>query len=126
VVVVIEGTDLPGRRCGPSPEGHWYENIHVGLGRPPKLTGLMPGDAPAAQWELEITLRTGPDGEPDFRGPFVHGKRGERCLYLSWGEVTDDGTFELSRAPSCASPTFIRALCLGRLSRAAGSSGASA
>ncbi len=98
VVVVIEGTDLPGRRCGPSPEGHWYENIHVGLGRPPKLTGLMPGDAPAAQWELEITLRTGPDGEPDFRGPFVHGKRGERCLYLSWGEVTDDGTFELFRA----------------------------
>jgi hypothetical protein len=98
VLVVIEGSDLPGRRCGPSPEGRWYENIHVGLGRPPKLVGLVPGDAPSARWELEITMRRRPGGELDFRGPFVHGKRGERSLYLSWGEVADDGAFELFRA----------------------------
>jgi Family of unknown function (DUF5990) len=48
VLVEIAGTDLPGRRCGPNPEGRWYENIHVGLGRAPKLTGLVPGDAPSA------------------------------------------------------------------------------
>jgi hypothetical protein len=58
----------------------------------------VPGDAPSARWELEITVRTGPDGELDFRGPFVHGKRGERFLYLSWGEVADDGAFALFRA----------------------------
>ena len=27
----------------------------------------------------------GPPGDYDFRGPFVHGKRGDRFLYLSWG-----------------------------------------
>src|SRR4051794_34474199 len=31
VLVTVEGADLPGRRCGPSPEGGWYETVHVGL-----------------------------------------------------------------------------------------------
>ena len=31
--VRIDGSDLPGRRCGPDPDGLWYENVHVGLAR---------------------------------------------------------------------------------------------
>jgi hypothetical protein len=27
----------------------------------------------------------------------VHGKRGERFIYLSWGSVADGGTFEMFR-----------------------------
>jgi hypothetical protein len=51
-----------------------------------------------ARWELEVTLRTAPEGELEFRGPCVHGRRGERCLYLSWGEVANHGAFKLFRA----------------------------
>ena len=36
-------------------------------------------------------------GALDFRGPAVHGKRGERFLYLTWGDVGDDGSFEMFR-----------------------------
>lgn len=33
----------------------------------------------------------------DFRGPFVQGRRGERFLYLTWGEVSPGGGFEMFR-----------------------------
>jgi hypothetical protein len=31
VFVEIRGTDLPGRRCGPTLEGRMCENVHAGL-----------------------------------------------------------------------------------------------
>jgi hypothetical protein len=98
LLVEIRGTDLPGRRCGPNPEGRWYENIHVGPGRHPHPAELVPGDAPEARWAFEVTTRVTADGEIDFGGPYVYGRRSERFLYLSWGEVADDGAFELFRA----------------------------
>jgi hypothetical protein len=96
--VEIEGTDLPGRRCGPNPVGHWYENIHVGVRHRTGPVELVPGDAPCARWELDVATRPDTDGAVDFGGPFVRGKRGERCLDLVWGEVGDDGSFALFRA----------------------------
>lgn len=33
----------------------------------------------------------------DFRGPYVHGKPGDRFLYLNWGTVAADGSFSLFR-----------------------------
>ena len=98
MLVEIRGTNLPGRSCGPNPQGQMYENIHVGIGRGDTLAGLTPGDAPSAQWQIEVKTRTTADGETDFGGPFVKGRRGERFLYLSWGTVTDDGAFALFRA----------------------------
>ena len=43
-----------------------------------------PAGRDALAWTTEITVKTGPDGAPDFAGPAVHGKRGERFFYLSW------------------------------------------
>ena len=49
MLIRIEGTDLPGSSCGPSPErpaGHF--GIHVGLqrrGKPAELLGVIPADA---------------------------------------------------------------------------------
>ena len=37
------------------------------------------------------------DGALDFKGPAVHGKRGERFLYLTWGNVASDGSFTMFR-----------------------------
>ena len=87
----IVGTRLPGRRCGPAPtERGAYENVHVGVQRGSDVVHLVPGDAPLAHFEFEVTVRDG-----RFGGPFVHG-RGERFVYLSWGEV-DGGTFRMFR-----------------------------
>jgi hypothetical protein len=33
----------------------------------------------------------------DLRGPAVHGRRGERFLYLTWGDVGPDGAFAMFR-----------------------------
>ena len=98
MIIDIRGTNLPGRRCGPSPQGEMYENIHVGIGRGDVLTGLVRGDAPSARWEIDVKARVRGEGDTDFSGPFVKGKRGERFLYLSWGTVAKDGTFTLFRA----------------------------
>jgi hypothetical protein len=97
VIVEIEGTDLPGRRCGPNPEGEMYENIHVGIGDRRDPIELVPGDARSARWRVEVTTHRASDGSIDFRGPFVEGKRGDRFLYLNWGSVASDGSFKLFR-----------------------------
>jgi len=109
LVVVIEGYDLPGRSCRPGPDGQGYDNVHVALpSRSKDRPGLavaggrwqaaepVPGDAPSARWEVEVTTRRGDDGV-DFGGRFVAGDRTDRSLGLAWGEVLGDGTFRLFR-----------------------------
>ncbi len=97
----IEGTDLPGRSCGPSPErpdGH--ANIHVGLqakkGRPDDLLGMVPGDSASASWTIDCPVVATGSGI-DVKGPYVQGPPGGRFLYLNWGIVDDGGTFRMFR-----------------------------
>lgn len=97
VRVEIRGTELPGRRCGPSPEGEAYENVHVGLRHRDGPIDLVPGDAPSAEWQLEVVVRRGPDDGIDYGGPFVYGRRGERALGLMWGTL-QNGAFDVFRA----------------------------
>ncbi len=84
--VRIVGRELPGLRCG------GYNGVHVGVQHRRDVVDLVPGDAPRAEFDLDVDVRDG-----DFRGPFVHGRRGERFLYLSWGTVGADGTFTMFR-----------------------------
>jgi hypothetical protein len=100
----IEGTNLPGRSCGPSrdvPGG--YHNIHVGVQRrakPSELLGLTPGDAPAATWTIECQLGTEADTDgriADVRGPYIQGPPGGRFIYLNWVTVDDGGNLSLFR-----------------------------
>jgi len=91
--IVIRGVNLPGTRC--SDGASTYENVHVALqvGREP--SELVPADAPSAEWRTPVTL-VEKDAGLDFRGPAVQGRRGERFLYLTWGEVVD-GEFRMFR-----------------------------
>jgi hypothetical protein len=98
VIVEIRGRDLPGRRCGPDREGRMFENVHVGLRHRNGPVGLLPGDADAARWQLELTVRQNPDEELDFGGPYVYGGRGERALGLVWGTLDRDDSFDVFRA----------------------------
>jgi hypothetical protein len=89
VRLLIRGHDLPGRRCGP------YDDVHVGLqvGRSPE--GLVRGDAAEAEWVTDVRVLDTADG-PDFRGPAVQGRRGDRFVYLTWGTMAG-GSFEMFR-----------------------------
>lgn len=84
VTVTIEGYDLPGRTFAPANTDQRYENVHVGVQRLREVVEPVPGDAPSAQWSFPITATVQGD-ETDLTGPYVHGRRGDRFLYLSWG-----------------------------------------
>ena len=93
--VVIRGENLPGRHF--VSDGEPLDNVHVALQERRDPVGLVRGDAGGAQWDVDVTLTTDRDGALDFRGPAVHGKRGERFLYLTWGNVDAAGGFAMFR-----------------------------
>ena len=108
LTVIIEGYDLPGRRCHPS-DGQPHENVHVAVmgrvnepgglpipGKPGVALGVVPGDAAAARWEVTVTVRRAVDGL-DFTGPYVRGDRTDRNIGLAWGDLPGDGTLQLFR-----------------------------
>jgi hypothetical protein len=70
-------------------------NVHVGVQVGRDAASLVRADEPEACWDLDVeVVRT--DGI-DFRGPAVQGRRGDRFIYLTWGEVGADGSFEMFR-----------------------------
>lgn len=93
---MVVGTDLPGRTfC--EPDGTPLPDVRVGVQVRSEPEGLVPGDAPGARWDLDVDTVVDNDGQLDFRGAAVHGKRGERFVYLTWGNVGDDGAFRMFR-----------------------------
>ena len=62
-------------------------NVHVGIqiGRDP--ANLVRADASEARWDIDIDIVVH-EGQTDFRGAAVQGKRGERFIYLTWGDVS--------------------------------------
>ena len=91
ITVEIIGTDLPGRTCGPDPDGEWYQDVRVGLARGAATVELVAGDAEVAQWTFPLELAIDEEGKLDQRGPFVNGPRGERYLGLRWLRRDADG-----------------------------------
>jgi hypothetical protein len=91
--IVLRAENLPGRRF--VSDGQQLENVHVGLQIRKDAVELVPADANLAEWVVDIDV-VDQDGVPDFRGPAVQGKRGERFIYLTWGEVSG-GTFAMFR-----------------------------
>ena len=109
LTVVIEGSELPGLSCQPDGEEPEHRNVHVALytrskdqptlampGNSWQAAEPVPGDSPAARWEMTVTVRQDGDGY-DFSGPFVRGVRADRHLGLAFGDVPGDGTLRLFR-----------------------------
>jgi hypothetical protein len=96
VRLTINGFNPPGR-VFPRPDGSLMDNVHVGvqLGRDP--AHLARGDEPDVRWEVEVDVVFPKDGGRDFRGPAVQGRRGERFVYLTWGNVAGADAFEMFR-----------------------------
>jgi Family of unknown function (DUF5990) len=89
VLIRIEGYDLP-PTAG--------EHVRIGVQRLKDVEQLVPTDDEGLAWDLEATAHRDADGAIDLRGPYVHGRHGDRFLYLSWGTV-DGGaeTFTMFR-----------------------------
>jgi hypothetical protein len=85
--VRIIGTSLPGRVSGE------HDALSLGVQRGKAVEQLVPADVERAVFETQVELRTGARGL-DFAGPYVHGKPGERFLYLTWG-VGDESAFTM-------------------------------
>jgi hypothetical protein len=92
--IVIEGHDLPGAEF--VTEETRLSNVHVAVQVGKDAVDPVRGDAEEARWELEVRTVVEDGGGVDFRGPAVHGRKGERFLYLTWGEV-GTGTFTMFR-----------------------------
>lgn len=92
--VEIRGHHFPGRAW--TIDGQPCGNVHVGVQVRRNPSDLVPGDAERASWvvDMEIVDR---DGAPDFKGPAVQGKPGERFVYLTWGDVARGGEFTMFR-----------------------------
>lgn len=77
VPVVIEGLESPGRTCaGP-------DAIGIGIQRRSEVEQVVPSGTASPRFSAGIEIRR--DGDAlDFRGPFVHGPKGDRFLYLAW------------------------------------------
>ncbi|MDG4860945.1 DUF5990 family protein [Streptomyces sp. T-3] len=85
----IVGHHLPGRDCGE------FQDIHVAVQRGRDPEGEVPGDAPEAVWEFTVERVESP--ARDFKGPHVQGRKGERFLYLTWGEHPPGKEFTMFR-----------------------------
>jgi hypothetical protein len=95
VRIEIVGRDLPGRRfCS---AGELLDHVHVAVQIGKEAVDPVPGDAAEARWVVEVGTVVGEDGGLDQRGPAVHGRRGDRFLYLTWGDVPAPGTFHMFR-----------------------------
>jgi hypothetical protein len=87
--LLLRSNRLPGRSCGP------YRDVHVGVQVGSSPADLVPGDAAEATWTVDLDVVDTAAGT-DFTGPAVHGPRGERFLYLTWGTY-DGSKFEMLR-----------------------------
>jgi hypothetical protein len=92
--VVIEGHDLPGAAF--MSDGVLLENVHVAVQGGSQPVGLVRGDADRARWEVDVRA-VDANGDVDLHGPAVHGKRGERFFYLTWGDVGAGDSFTMFR-----------------------------
>ncbi|QYG90997.1 monooxygenase [Iamia sp. SCSIO 61187] len=93
--ITIIGVNAPGREfC--RPDGSVMTNVHVGVQLGQEPTNLVCADTDPATWKLDVDVADR-DGDADFRGPAVQGRRGDRFVYLTWGELGSSGDFEMFR-----------------------------
>jgi hypothetical protein len=86
----IVGRKLPGIKFGPS-QGAYVERkpVYLGIQKKKEVVNLVAGNARRAIFDFPVDVIF-ENHSVDYRGPFVHGKKGDRFLYLSWGELEDE------------------------------------
>ena len=92
--IVIEGHDLPGaefvsnaNRCATC----------TSLSRSARSPSAWSAATLSARWEIDVRAIVADGGVVDPPGPAVHGKKGERFVYLTWGDVGRGDSFAMFR-----------------------------
>jgi Family of unknown function (DUF5990) len=93
VEIRIEGFDPPTWEYDDNAGGA----VGAGLQRGKEVEQVITDPAGRLIWHAEATAIERSQGDVDLGGPFVHGRRGDRFLYLAWGTVQDGGEFAMFR-----------------------------
>ncbi len=74
-------------RCHDLPDAQFneYSSVRLGVQCKQDVEQDVPGDSETALFKFNIEIKY-VESEVDFRGPYVHGPKGSRFLYLTWGE----------------------------------------
>jgi hypothetical protein len=67
------------------PTGGVDFGLQCGQGSSYEVTQKQRSDGHDLQFEFNVTVKSGKDGAPDFRGPFVQGAAGGRFFYINIG-----------------------------------------
>lgn len=78
ITVEIVCTRLPGKE--------WDErsDVHLGIQRNEEVIESAPASSKRIVFQPVLRVRQNADGSPNFLGPFAHGPKAERFIYLVW------------------------------------------
>jgi hypothetical protein len=94
MLLQIQGHHLPGP-AWQSDDAH-YDNVHVGIQLGKEPCELVRADSQTSSWTIPIEV-VAREGGLDFRGAAVQGRPGARFVYLTWGDVAEDGSLTMFR-----------------------------
>lgn len=92
ITIQLRCHSFPGRRFDS------FENVHLGVQRKQEIVEETAGDAGYKVFDLPVFFDKNKAGMPDFKGEFVHGKLGDRFLYLVWFDKKAEGNVMFRRA----------------------------
>jgi hypothetical protein len=93
LTLLLHCRNLPGTECV------GRTGLRLGVQRGDVVIEDVPADREKVIFSIPLrVIPNGRNGQPDFRGPFVHGKVGERFLYLCWGERVGEAWDGVRRA----------------------------
>ncbi len=83
IVFHLKCSDFPGKNC------LGREDIYLAQQKNQELIEDTPGNASYKTFEFVAHYNMGKDGSPNFLGPFIFGKTGDKFLYLVWYNLVD-------------------------------------
>lgn len=88
ILIQLDCRNLPG-----AARAEW-QAVRLGVQQGRAVVDDVAGDVPQVTFTIPLRVTGQPATDlPDFGGPFVHGARRERFVYLCWG-TRRDGTWE--------------------------------
>ena len=84
IIVQLQCTDFPGLQF------ETQHPVYLGIQKKQEVVEETRGDEQEKIFAIPIEIRKGKDENPDFFGPFVHGKSGDRFIYLVWYRKSGD------------------------------------
>lgn len=81
ITLRIHCHELPGMAWG------GRSGVRLGIQKGRDVVDDVPADAAEVTFTVPLRVKISPHSDaPDFSGPFVQGAKGDRFIYLNWGE----------------------------------------